>query len=357
MVMGHTLHAVLTPEAWKGPILARYWQARGFTAPLFLLVSGWAVTLAISRSGTSGWAIPRGRLRRVLVLLAIGYGLRWPGWALDKLLAGDRDIWAKFFAFDALHCIAVSLLATSLVLALPLPRYARAAVLAGLAAGAVLLGAQATTPGAAQATAAGLPHSLPLMALAQAVGGTSDFPLFPWAVYFFAGTVVGLVAPPDRRGAAGIAGAAAVLLVVATRWGGLGTRAAGDPVLIAFRIGVVLAALAVLWLVPAAAARFVAPLGKSSLAVYAIHLPIVYGWYAWQYWFPWYPLRGLWGWDGVGSSLGPWAGFATALAVLVGSFALYRLFAAGWRRARSGELRVLADRVQRALRRVGRERR
>ncbi len=354
MVMGHTLHAVLSEAAWQSPVLAAYNHARGFTAPLFLLVSGWAVTLAISRSGATGWDVPRGRVRRALLLLAVGYGLRWPGWGLGKLVAGDRKVWAHFLGFDALHCIAVALLATSLVLALPWNRYAKAAILAALAAGAVLAGAGAGTPGETAANLARLPEWLPAMALAQVVGGTSHFPLFPWSGYFFAGTLLGLLAPPDRRGAAGIALVAVAALLATTQWAGLGGRTAGHPVLVVYRIGVVLAVLSALFLVPPRLAARAAPLGKSSLGVYAIHLLIVYGWYLLPFWFPWYPLRGLA--SSVGKTLGPAAGLAVAVLVLAVSYAVYRLAGAAWRRARSAKLRMRAEDVEGVRGRVGGER-
>jgi uncharacterized membrane protein len=321
MVMGHTLDAVLSPQARQTPGMVQYWHARGLTAPLFLMVSGWAVTLAISRSSAHGLAVPRGRLQRVVLLLAIGYALRWPGWALDRFLSGDRDVWAHFLAFDALHTIALSLLATSLVMALPCGRAARAAAMAGLACTAVLLGQGAGLPGGAPATAAGLPQSIPAIALAQAFRGSSPFPLFPWSAYFFAGSLVGMLAPPNRRGAAAMAVVGAGLIALAVRFPGLGEREAGDPLLIAFRIGVVLTLLAFLELVPPALARWASPLGKSSLGVYAIHLPIVYGWST---------VPGL-SWR-IGQTLGPGAAMALAVLVLLASFALYRALAAAARR-------------------------
>jgi acyltransferase len=317
MVMGHTLDAVLSPAARQTPAMVQYWHARGLTAPLFLLVSGWAVTLAISRSGARGWDVPRGRVRRVALLLFIGYALRWPGWAIERFAAGDRDIWSHFLAFDALHTIALSLLATSLVLALPWRRGAKAALLAALALAAVLLGMGATIQGGGPPTAAGLPHFLPAMALAQVFRGTSPFPLVPWSAYFFAGALVGLLAPQDRRGAVAMAAVGAALVVGALPFPGLGEREAGDPLLIAFRVGVVLLLLGALELVPASLAARAAPLGKSSLGVYAIHLPIVYGWSA---------IGGL-AWR-VGPTLGVGAALATAVAVLVASFVLFRGLAA-----------------------------
>lgn len=313
MVFGHTLDAVLSPAARQTPVMLRYWQARGFTAPLFLLVSGWAVTLAIARSGARGWAVPAGRIRRVLLLLVIGYGLRWPG--IEFLQAGDRDAWARFLAFDALHCIALSLLLTALVLALPWRAGVKAAILGALAVGAVVLGAEALTPGQAEG-ARGLPPSVAGMALVQVIGGTSSFPMFPWAAYFLAGTVVGLLAPADRRGSLAKGAVGIALVALTLQFPGMGSRAAGDPVLIAFRVGVVLTVLGLLSLVPARLAAAAAPLGKSSLGVYALHLPIVYGW--WQF-------SGL-AWR-VGQRLSVAAGLAVAALVLVVSYAVWRLLA------------------------------
>jgi len=205
-----------------------------------------------------------------------------------------------------------------LVLALPGSRLVKAGILCALAAAAVLWGSSALVPGAAPATAAGLPRSIGAMALAQALGGTSSFPVLPWAAYFFAGTVVGLLAPPSRRGALFTAMAGVALVSLTTQWAGLGARGPGDPVLIAFRAGVVLCLLAALSLVPGAWAIRAAPLGRSSLGVYALHLPLVYGWST----HPGLSYR-------IGPALSAGPAVAVAVAVLAVSFALYRGLAAG----------------------------
>jgi len=339
MVFGHTLDAVLAPSVRAMPLAVAYWKARGLTAPLFLIVSGWAVTVAVTRSGARGWAVPRGRLRRVLLLLAIGYGLRYPGWAQERFLAGDRTIWAHFLAFDTLHTIGVALLLTALVLGVPWRAWYKAALLAAMAIAAVLLGggAQLGTPLPTSEHLQGLPQSIPVMALVQVVGGSSPFPIFPWVAYFFAGAVVGLLAPPGRRGALAM-GAAGAALFAATCWTGVGARQPGDPILIAFRTGVVVMTLALLSTVPARVARYAAPLGRSSLGVYAIHLPIVYGWSAFAG-LSWrigptalFPDRGL---SGAAS-------LATAVAVLAASFVVFRALAWGWGRAEGWARRLLA---------------
>lgn len=303
MVLGHTLDALLAPSARAEPLVALYWTARGFTAPLFMLVSGWAVTVAIRRSGTHGLAVPRSRLPRVLLLLSLGYALRWPGWGVPLLVQGDGAVWAHFLAFDALHAIAVAILATSLVLALGWGDRRKALLLAGLAALAVALG---TLPPSDPAT---LRPSIRL-ALAQAAGGTSAFPLFPWVGYSFVGAILGLLAGRGEGRSAAWIGATGIVLVAL----GLGSGAelvTGEPWLFAVRAGGVLVLLAALSAVPEALAAWVRPVGRASLAVYVIHLPIVYGWST---------HTGLL--QRIGPRLPLGAALAVALAVLVAAFVL-----------------------------------
>jgi hypothetical protein len=276
MVAGHTLDALLSPAAREAPLLLAYWKARGFTAPLFLMSAGWAVTAVIRRSGDRGLAVARARLPRVLLLLAVGYGLRWPGWGVDLLRAGHPQTWAHLLAFDALHAIALSILATALILGLPWTAREKGLALVLLGAAAVALGMSAPAPLPVDPTR--LPTAPAALALAQAVGGTSTFPLFPWAAYFFAGAIVGLAAPGNAgRRALGLA-AAGGAMVLATCWTGVGTMPPGHPVLFVFRAGAVLLVFAALSAVPAAAAARLAPLGRASLGVYAVHVAVVYGW-------------------------------------------------------------------------------
>jgi uncharacterized membrane protein len=321
MVVGHTLDAVLSPAARAAPWAVEYWKARGLTAPLFLLVSGWAVSVAIQRAPARGLAIPRGRLARVALLLAVGYALRWPGWGLDALRQGDRAVWAHLLGFDALHVIGVALLVAAAVFALPLRPREQGLAFAALGLLAVSLGMAPPAP--LLGTVDALPRALPALALAQAAGGTSAFPLFPWAGYFFAGATLGVATRGGGvRAALGTAAAGLALAGGATALAGPGVAALlpGDPVLFAFRAGVVLLLVAALSAVPAAAAARLAPLGKASLAVYAIHVPLVYGWST----HPGLVTR-------VGPSLGPGAALALALGVLAGSVLLAQAAGRVWR--------------------------
>jgi uncharacterized membrane protein len=268
MVAGHTLDALLAPSVRAQPALVAYWKARGFTAPVFIAVAGWAVTVAILRSGAHGWAIPAARWRRVVLLFTVGTLLVWPGWGLDALLAGDGGVFTHLVSFGVLHAIAASILATSVLYALLPERRARLLGLAALAVASVALGMRA--PGG--------PTSHAGILLEQALGGSSPFPIFPWMAYFAVGAAVGLtVRSADLRTGLRLAGLGA-LLVGATCWTGVGTMPAAHPVLVVYRSGAFLLLLGLLFLVPAAAAARAAPLGRASLGVYAVHVPLVYGW-------------------------------------------------------------------------------
>lgn len=269
MVFGHTCDALLSTMARTEPAIIAYWKARGLTAPLFLMVSGWAVTLALSRRTARGPAMIRERLPRVLLLLAFGYLLRFPGWDLEGLLAGNRTVWQHLLAFDVLHTIAVGLLIATIVLALPWRRREKALTFILLAVLTVTLGMSAPSP---------IPNGLPALALQQAMGGTSPFPLFPWLAYFCSGAAIPLLAndSPIRR--ATVLASLGAALVAATCWQGVGIMPPGHPTLILFRIGVILMLLAALEACPRRLAAVAAPLGRSSLGVYMLHVPVVYGW-------------------------------------------------------------------------------
>lgn len=314
MVAGHTLDALLSPEARARPLVAEYWKARGFTAPLFVLVAGWALALSIERGGARGAAVLRARLPRVGLLLALGCGLRFPGWDLDGLLAGAREPWAHLLAFDVLHAIAAGILVTSLVLAAPLSRRERGLLLLAVAVLAVALGLRAPVPPAG--------GGLLGLAVTQVLGGSSPFPLAPWLAYFCCGAAAHLLAG-GRRALLAALGAA---LVAATCWQGVGTMPAEHPVLVVYRVGAVLLLLGLLDRAPARAGRALAPVGRLSLAVYVLHLPIVYGWSTYE---------GLS--RRIGPSLEPGAALLAAAAVAAGSLAAARALTLAWAWLRARE--------------------
>jgi uncharacterized membrane protein len=297
MVMGHTLDAVLSDAARQGAGVQAYWALRAITAPLFLFVAGWAIATTVQRTGEQGLGLLRRYAPRAALLLCWGYVLRWPGWGVDRLLAGERAVWEHFLGFDALHGVAGALLMGAGVLALLRGQVARMAALTGLA---VLF--PVVTPWVRASVAGG---GWPL-GLEQAVAGRgSSFPLFPWSAYFFAGAVTGLGLATLRRVPAWLclAGTGLTVLGLMSLWGG--NPELSDATLVAWRMGMLLVVAGAAMRLPSALDGLMGPVGRASLWAYVIHLPMTYGWST----FP--GLASRWG-----HSLSLGQALATALTVL-----------------------------------------
>jgi acyltransferase len=269
MVLGHTLDALLRPELREHPWVQAYWTLRGITAPLFLLVAGFAVVAALGTSPAGAGASLARRWRRALLLLFLGYLLHWPGWDTVHALGWSEELRARLFAFDALQSIGVSLGVGATVLTLARGTWTRALALALLAVGIPLASAWAWT------AVADAP-----VTLRQAVGMPgARFPLFPWAGYFFAGALMAHLTRALRAG--GPQGLALVALGGALML--LTSRLPADwspqsAWLVAFRVGEGLLVLGAINLVPPLLTRPLAPLGRTTLWLYVLHLPVVYGW-------------------------------------------------------------------------------
>jgi acyltransferase len=304
MVLGHTLDGLLAPAVRANEWVQHYWSLRGITAPLFLLVSGWAVVAALDRRQDAARSTYGRRVWRALLLIFLGYLLHWPGWEAVRARGWSDALLGRLFSFDALQCIGVSLLVGATVLRLAPGSRSRAAALAVLAVGIPLASPILWQWGT----------SLPL-ALRQAVGAQgSQFPLFPWAGYFFAGALVAyalrLLRPGWPQG-----------LALAVLGGGLlglthlltPDWSPSSAWLVAFRVGEGLLVLAAVSFAPVRLSGLLAPLGRLSLWVYVLHIPMVYGWA---------------GTPGLNVRVGPTLGLGPALLVgvglLVGCYAIAR---------------------------------
>ncbi|WP_239014394.1 acyltransferase family protein [Archangium violaceum] len=298
MVLGHTLDALLAPEWRAHPWVQRYWELRGITAPLFLLVAGFAVVAALGTSQESAGQSFGRRLRRALLLLFLGYLVHWPGWDTAHALGWGEELRSLVFSFDALQSIGVSLLVGAAVLVLARGTWTRAVVLAALAVGIPLASTWMWN------AATGWP-----IELRQAVGMPgARFPLFPWAGFFFAGALAAhllrLLRPGWPQGLALVAlGGGLVLLTgrLPADW------SPTSAWLVAFRVGEGLLVLGAVNLVPQVLSRLLAPLGRASLWLYVLHLPVVYGWA---------------GTAGLAGRVGPTLGLVPALGVGLGLLAV-----------------------------------
>jgi len=277
MVAGHTSSALLAPEYRAGPWFEVWTFQRGLTSALFLLLSGFAFSLATTRH----WPLHVRRspavfkrVRRFLLFVVLGYALHFPVLPASALATATDAEWRSFLAVDVLQLIGVTLLALqALVFIL---RSRRLFMVANFAiAVAVVAAAPALWRGEG---GAGAPFALAAY-LSPAAG--SQFPVFPWAGYVFLGAGAGQLYA--RWGAAHLASyelwamlvPGLVLLVGGFSLGG-GTIASD----VAIRTGACLLVLALL----AHASRSVMHLphvfgavAQESLVVYFVHLCVVYG--------------------------------------------------------------------------------
>jgi peptidoglycan/LPS O-acetylase OafA/YrhL len=145
--------------------------------------------------------------------------------------------------------------------------------------------------------------------LQQAVGMPgSRFPLFPWAGFFFAGALAAhllrLLKPGWPQGLALLALGGGLMLLTQRLPADWSPTSAW---LVAFRVGEGLLVLGVVNLLPQFLTRPLAPLGRASLWLYVLHLPVVYGWA---------------GTPGLAGRVGPTLGLLSALGVGVGLLAV-----------------------------------
>jgi len=116
MIEGHTIDAVLSPIYKDGSsFLFQFWTFfRGLTAPFFFFSAGLAFVVATVRNqggilSVSDRAKSR-RVRRIVILLLLGYGLHMPLQLLYNPSSVTQPEWNIFFIADALHIISLSLL-------------------------------------------------------------------------------------------------------------------------------------------------------------------------------------------------------------------------------------------------------
>lgn len=277
MVAGHTSSGLLAAEYQSGPWFDAWTFQRGLTSGLFLLLSGFAFSLATTRHwGSHLRPSPQvfKRVRRFLLFVVLGYGLHLPVLPAAALAAATEAEWRSFLAVDVLQLIGVTLLALQALVALLRSR--RVFMVVNFAIAVAIVGAAPAFWRGDWGT--GLPPSLAAY-LSPAAG--SLFPLFPWAAYVFLGAGAGQLYA--RWGAAHLAHYAfwAMLVPGAALVAGGFTLGHGSIASdVAIRTGACLFVLAA----TAHASRYVTQLphvfgavAQESLVVYFVHLCLVYG--------------------------------------------------------------------------------
>jgi uncharacterized membrane protein len=322
MLYGHTASALLAPEYQAGRWFAIWQFQRGLTSSLFLLLGGFAFSVATSRHWASHvrWspAFVR-RVRRFGLFILLGYALHFPVARLADLATVSEARWRSFVAVDVLQLVGVTLIVLQVLAMAAQSRRVFTVSAFGLAAAII-----AFTPFAWMRD---WPSQLPAALAAYLTPATGSlFPLFPWMAFVLLGAGLGQIY--SRWGAAHLPAFAGRALVVpgvamlaagiplrfwppAMFGSGLGSIIPGEVLV---RVGtclLILAAIAHLSRRLTSLPHVFGAVAQESLLIYFVHLRIVYG-SVWN--------RGLA--SAYGASLNPAQTLVFVLLVIVSMVAL-----------------------------------
>ena len=291
MVQGHTLDALLEPRYQESVWYGVWLFVRGFTAPTFLVLSGFSFALVSVRRWDQHLTFSpafRRRLRRFSFFILLGYVMHFPVHRFTDLRWLNSDGWRSGLQVDILQTIGATLIGLQILVLLTRTPRRFAAVSLGLSAAIAL----ATTP----VWAAEWPVRLPGALAAYLNGATGSlFPLFPWSAYMLFGASLGTVYAssnqlPVRRFAGRLALLGGVLVagglagLTAHGWGPVGYTADNfwhtSISLFSARVGLVLLVIgAALHLkeLSDGATFTIRLLAQESLLVYFLHVCLLYG--------------------------------------------------------------------------------
>lgn len=187
MLYGHTVDALLAPAYRTGVIFSAWQFQRGLTSCLFLLLSGFAFSIATARHWTSHLSISSAlfkRMRRFGLFIAIGYAMRVPVAPLSRMREASEADWRMLFGVDVLQLVGVTFLVVQVLVLVTRSRRLFSAVAIVIAVALLL-----TTPSTWAVDWTGRLH--PALAAYLTPNTGSQFPLIPWAAFILIGAALG----------------------------------------------------------------------------------------------------------------------------------------------------------------------
>ncbi len=287
MVQGHTLDVLLLPTYQSAWWYSTWQFCRGFTAPTFLLLSGFSFALATIRKFDEHTVVgPKvfSRLRKFAFFVLLGYAMHFPTHSIRDLSYVQSGAWQSFLQIDVLQTIGISLIFLQLlVLAL------RHKGLFAVVSVTLSLLIAFVTPLLWNSPAV---NALPLGARSALIGTTGSlFPLLPWASYVLLGAGLGTLYLTVARSSLlmlkSFVPAGMILMLAGIYSEKLSHRIYGDPNfwpttphLFLTRVGFVLTVLGIAtfalpWM--QSSASTLRSLAEESLLVYFVHVDLLYG--------------------------------------------------------------------------------
>jgi uncharacterized membrane protein len=287
MISGHTSSALLANTYRTGEWFDVWVFQRGLTSALFLLLSGFAFSVATTRHWPAHVRLSGAllkRLGRFALFIVLGYALHFPVPHYTELATATEQQWRSFLAVDVLQLIGMTFVAVQALVMIVRTR--RAFMVAAFVLAAVVIGA------APAVWRVDWPQILPLAVASYLSPSTgSQFPLFPWASFVLIGAGAGQIYA--RWGAAHLGAFATwgmllpgvALVAVAFNMSAAPAASGVDqwnwlPGQVLMRTGVCLVMLGLV----AHASRYIGQLphvfgavAQESLVIYVVHLCVVYG--------------------------------------------------------------------------------
>lgn len=319
MVQGHTVNVLLANNLRTEdlPIYAVWHFLRGMTAPIFMFTAGTVFTYlfrSVRKPFLENYRVKKG-LRRVILLLFIGYLLRYPAWNLFDFSQVTAADWQSFFTVDVLHLIGISLLFLLFILFVVEKLKLNYTATFTIAASIVFLISPITE-------IINWIEILPAPLAAYFYRGSGSlFPIFPWAGYVISGGVLGsyLAQNPMVFKSARFSiliGVIGFLLMLSSYLSDIILNSFSisianpqvTPVTILFRMGFVLLLTSLVSYISLKVEHIphlIILIGRNTLLIYVVHLVILYG-------STWTPGLGLI----MGPSLSGWQSFFAAIVMI-----------------------------------------
>jgi uncharacterized membrane protein len=300
MIEAHVLDAWTRAADRNTPLFGYAAVLGGFAAPLFLWLAGVALVLAATSVARRQGRIPAADAicRRGLEIFILAFLFRLQAFVLSP---GSHPV--TIFRVDILNVMGPSIALAGVIWGLTGSTWPRVLTFTALTAAVAMV-----TP-IVRLSAAFDALPIWLQWYIRPAGEYTNFTAFPWAGFVLAGAAVGVLIADSRDAAAerrlhAALGVVGVVLVAA----GLYTASlptiyrrsffwTSSPTYFAVRVGVMMVALALMFVLAEAGARrgiVLEPLqrfGRSSLFVYWIHVELVYGYASWL----WRHRLPLWG--------------------------------------------------------------
>lgn len=288
MVQGHTIDTLLADDFRTNESIIYYiWHfMRGMTAPIFMLTAGTVFTYLfrlVQKPFKDNPRVIKG-IKRGLLLIFLGYMLRYPTWNLFDFSNVSEYSWRIFFAVDVLQLIGFGLLALLLLLYL---------------SEKIMINSYTFFAGASLVIFLVSPiffkidwiKFLPQVFAGYFYTGTGSlFPFFPWAGYVIAGGVLGaylannpMVFKSTRFSVRLLIAGVTLIFISEVVSYFVPTESITDSAatnVIMFRVGFVLllnALVSYISLKVEAIPKIIILIGRNTLLIYVVHLLILYG--------------------------------------------------------------------------------